>query len=302
MKSFKKIATTLLTAGLLTGLLLSGCGGKQADQATAAGSAAETTAADENAAETAAAAAGETDENGLLEAGVFRMGLDDSLPPMGFRDDQNEIVGYDIDLAKEVTKRMGVELKPVPIDWSMKENELSSGNIDCIWNGFSYSDERNASMSLTTPYMENKQVVITMKESGITSLDQMKDKKLSLQSGSTAELALDGKPEFKDSLAEVVTFKENITAFKDIESGATDGLLTDSVMGEYYISQQADPDAYFVIDDALSVEDYVIGFKKGNTKLNEAVTKALTEMKEDGTLGEITAKWFGKDVSVFGDK
>ena len=123
----------------------------------------------------------------LKARGTFVLGLDDSFPPLGFRDDNNEIVGYDIDLAKEVAKRLGVNFKAQPIDWDAKEMELETGKIDCIWNGFTITEDRKAALSMTFAYLDNEQVVVVRKDSGIKTLADMKGKIIGIQSGSSAQ-------------------------------------------------------------------------------------------------------------------
>ena len=135
--------------------------------------------------------------NKVKAAGVFVLGLDDSFPPMGFRDDNNEIVGYDIDLAKEVSSRLGLKFRAQPISWSAKEQELNTGKIDCIWNGLTITPERLEALAFTKPYLNNAQVVIVRGDSGINSLADLKGKILGVQAGSSAADAIDEKPEFK---------------------------------------------------------------------------------------------------------
>ena len=122
----------------------------------------------------------------LKSRGEFVLGLDDSFPPLGFRNEANEIVGYDIDLAGEVAKRLGVKLRCQPIDWTAKEQELATGNIDCIWNGFTMTAERLEAMSFTEPYLDNAQVVIVRGDSGIKTLADLAGKTIGLQAGSSA--------------------------------------------------------------------------------------------------------------------
>lgn len=230
--------------------------------------------------------------------GKLIMGLDDNFPPMGFRDEKNDIVGFDVDLAKEVTKRLGIELELLPIDWKMKQNELDAGNIDLLWNGYSYTDERNEDNTLSTAYLENDQVVIVMSKSGITDLAGLAGKTLALQEESSAEQALDAAAEFKASLKEVVPFRDNVTAFLDLESGSSDGLLIDKVVGEYYIAQKNMED-YTILSESLAPETYVIGFRKGEVAFKDKVEETLRAMKEDGTLATIAIDWFGSDVTIF---
>ena len=123
----------------------------------------------------------------ITSKGTFILGLDDSFPPMGFRNENNEIVGFDIDVAKEVCKRLNVELVIQPISWNAKEQELNSGNVDCIWNGMSITEERKQAMLLSDSYMKNRMVFITKQDSNLKTLEDLKNKKVGVQSGSSAE-------------------------------------------------------------------------------------------------------------------
>ncbi len=233
----------------------------------------------------------------VKEKGVFVVGLDDNFPPMGFRDGNNDIVGFDIDLAKEVSKRLNVEVKFQPIDWSANQQELNTGNIDCLWNGLSITPAREESMKLSKPYMNNNMMIVIKKDAGMTNLDSLKDKRLALQGGSTAEVALDDKADLKKSLKEVVYFKDNIMALMDLDKGGVDAVLMDDVAARYYIKNN-DKD-FVILDESLSQEKYAVGFRKGDIALCSAVENALSEIKKDGTLAKISNDWFGKDITVF---
>lgn len=179
--------------------------------------------------------------NKVKDAGKFVLGLDDSFPPMGFRDDDNNIVGFDIDVAKEVCSRLGVELVLQPISWDAKEQELSTGKVDCLWNGFSYSDERNEQMCLSDSYMDNRQVVVVTEDSSIQKLADLKDKTLAVQAGSTAVEALEGAADVKASLkgGAGVEVKDNVLAMMDLGTGGSDAVLMDEVVARYYIAKMA---------------------------------------------------------------
>lgn len=234
----------------------------------------------------------------LKKRGTFILGLDDSFPPLGFRDDANNIVGYDIDLGKEVASRLGVEFKAQPIDWSAKEQELATGQIDCIWNGFTMTEERKEALSFTEAYLDNAQVLIVRKDSGIKTLADMKGKVIGVQSGSSAQEAVDGNPEFKAGLKKIVEFKDNIVALNDLEIGGVDGVVMDSVVGNYSIAQTGKP--FEAVEEALSTEEYGVAFRKGDVKLRDEVQKILKEMEADGTVEKISNSWFGKNISVIG--
>jgi polar amino acid transport system substrate-binding protein len=242
--------------------------------------------------------AADTSLKAVKDKGRFVLGLDDAFPPMGYRDDNNEIVGYDIDLAKEAAKRLGVQLVLQPIDWNAKEQELNTGKIDCIWNGFTITPDREQAMSFTRPYLRNAQVVVVKKDSGYKTLASLKGKKVGLQAGSSAADALESAKDFKDSLKQVVEFKDNLTALMDLEVKGVDAVVMDLIVANDNIKRSGK--AYAVLPESLSPENYGVGFRKGDLGLRDAVQAALESMAKDGTVAKITTKWFGSDISVIG--
>ncbi len=235
----------------------------------------------------------------VLTKKTFILGLDDSFPPMGFRNENNEIVGFDIDVAKEVCKRLNVELVIQPISWTAKEQELNSYNIDCIWNGMSINNDRKEAMCLSNPYLKNNMAFVVKKDSNINSINDLKGEKVGVQAGSTAEEILQDTEISKD-LSKIIPYSENITAFMDMEINQTDAVFIDDVVANYYITSNNKD--YKVLSDALGEEEYAIGFRKNDTELCEKVNDILTEMKKDGSLGEISTKWFGKDNTIIKSK
>ncbi|MBE6870427.1 MAG: transporter substrate-binding domain-containing protein [Ruminococcaceae bacterium] len=179
-----------------------------------------------------------TEDDGSLtkvkEAGKFILGLDDSFPPMGYNKD-GEIIGFDIDLAKEVCKRMGVELVLQPIVWAQNVSELNAGNIDCIWNGMTINETRAEAMNLSESYMANRQVVVALKSSPISTLADLAGKTAVLQAGSTAVDALAGNAAVKDSLAEAVEVENNVLAMYELANGTGDVVIMDEIVARYYI-------------------------------------------------------------------
>ncbi|MGD9154877.1 MAG: amino acid ABC transporter substrate-binding protein [Bacillota bacterium] len=230
----------------------------------------------------------------------FVLGLDDSFPPMGFRDENGKIVGFDVDLAKEVCTRLQVKLKLQPINWDAKEQELNSGKIDCIWNGFTITEERQNKLLFTKPYMKNRQVLIVTAGSTYSTQTDLKGKKLGLQAGSSAADALNSVPDFKDSLGDVVEFDDNMTALMDLEKGGIDTVLMDEIVARYYIKNKHKK--YQVLDQELASEEYGIGFRKKDQKLMEKVQETLEAISKDGKMKKISTKWFGEDITVIGAK
>lgn len=234
----------------------------------------------------------------VMDKKTFVMGLDDSFPPMGFRDENNEIVGYDVDLAREVTKRMGVELALQPIDWNAKEQELNTGKIDCIWNGFTITPERANALTFTKPYVKNAQVVVVRSNSSFKTLADLAGSSVGLQAGSSAASALDSSTEFKSSLKGVIEFKDNLTALMDLEIKGVEAVVMDLLVANDNINRSGK--AYRILEESLTPEEYGIGFRKKDLALMNKVQDTLEAMAADGTVSAIATKWFGADISIIG--
>ena len=189
--------------------------------------------------EESTAAADDDSLQKVKDKGTLILGLDDSFPPMGFRDENDQVVGFDIDLATEVAKRMGVELVIQPIDWDSKELELETGRVDCLWNGLSITDERVAAMYFAKPYIANKQIVIVPEGSEIKTVADLKEKRVGLQKGSSALDALNANPVSKE-LSELVELADNVTVFSELKAGRIDAFVVDEVVGRYLISKDAE--------------------------------------------------------------
>lgn len=259
-------------------------------------SAAETTAADTEAAESQAEET-TAEEAKTTDSGTLIVGFDQDFPPMGFVGDDGEYTGFDLELAQEVAKRLGLEYKAQPIAWDSKDMELESGNIDCIWNGFTMTG-REDDYTWTEPYMANQQVFVVANDSDISSQADLAGKIVEVQADSSAEAALKEAPELTATFKELLTTADYNTAFMDLEQGAVDAIAMDVIVAGYQI-QQRNAD-FKILDDSLSEEEYGVGFKKGNTELRDKVQSTLEEMAEDGTLQEVSEKWFSKDVTTIG--
>lgn len=232
------------------------------------------------------------------EAKKIVVGLDDSFPPMGFKDEKNEIVGFDIDLAKEVAKRLGREVEFKAIDWNSKEAELKSGRVDILWNGLDITDKRKENMLFSEPYMDNRQIVFVAKNGKLSVADEadLAGKTIGTQSGGTTEEYFENKPELKSSMKEVKYYPDYINAFMDLENGRLDAVVGDEIIGRYYISKH--PDEIQAIDTVIgTVSQFGIAFRKDDQKLRDEVQKVFDEMKADGTVANISEKWFAKDIT-----
>ena len=271
--------------GVLATIMLAGC------------SSAKTT--ESSSADTSAAESKLTDETSIAgtDADItFTVGFDQDFPPMGFVGDDGEFTGFDLDLAAEVAKRLGKEIKYQPIAWDAKDMELASGNIDCIWNGFS-TKNREDKYTWTKPYMKNDQVFVVRSDSDINSFENLAGKTVEVQIDSSAEAVLKENAELSGTFAKLQTVADFNTGFMDLEMGGVDALAMNSVVANYQITKRGNK-GFKVLDEPLSSEEYAVGFKLGNTILRDEVQTALEEMKADGTLKSISEKWFGKDVTT----
>lgn len=227
------------------------------------------------------------------------VGLDDSFPPMGFRNENNEIVGFDIDLAKAVAEELGMEVKFQPISWASKEQELSSGNIDCIWNGFAYNEERAATMTLTDPYIKGENYFILKNGTKVTSQEELKGKKIGVQTGSIQAQDLE-KSEFGKTV-EIIQYGDNLTAFMDLETEGIDALFCSNIIGNYLITSKG-KDYETIASENITVSNgSVIAFKQGNTELRDKIQNALIRLEQTGSLDSISEKWFGKDMIIINE-
>lgn len=276
---------------------------KEADNSEQASStAAETTAQDEAVAGEAKQESASAEDTAQEAAdggagGTFIVGFDQEFPPMGFIGDDGEYTGFDLDLAKEVAKRLGLEYKAQPIAWDSKDMELASGNIDCIWNGFTMTG-REDDYTWSEPYMENAQVFVVKKDSGIKSQADLAGKNVEVQMDSSGQKALEAEADLSATFGQLVTTPDYNTAFMDLEQGAVDAICMDTIVAAYQIkSRNADME---ILPDSLSAEVYAVGFKKGNTELRDKVNATLEEMAADGTLAKISDEWFGEDVTTIG--
>lgn len=221
------------------------------------------------------------------------IGLDDNFPPMGFRNEKNELVGFDIDLAKEAAKRLGAEVEFKPIDWSAKEAELNGKRVDVLWNGLTITEERKKNIGFTTAYMENHQIIVVPANSAVKTKADLAGKVIGIQDGSSAIDAVQKDP-VATSFKELKKFGDNVTALMDLTTGRLDAVVLDEVVGRYYTAKK--PGEYVVLDDHFGTEEYGVGTRKDDTELLARLQKAMDDMKADGSAGRISTEWFGKDI------
>ncbi len=240
----------------------------------------------------------------IQRRGKVIIGLDDSFVPMGFRQKNGKLVGYDVDLARAVFKQYGIKVDFQTIDWSMKETELRNGTIDLIWNGYTVTPARSKKIAFSLAYQQNQQILVTKKESNINNFKDMQGKTLGVQNGSTGSSVLDEKPtllknRLKDKKAVLYdTFPE---AFIDLNANRIQGILMDKVYAEYYIKHQPDGNDYSTyMSKDITAENFAVGMRKGDTTLRKKVNSGLRQLQQNGQLKKINEKWFGEPSNFLG--
>lgn len=229
------------------------------------------------------------------------IGVDDSFVPMGFRDEKDKIVGFDIVLAEKVFENEKIKYKIQPIDWAMKETELKNGTIDVIWNGYSVTPERKKLVAFSDPYLKNKQVLVSLSKNKINSFADMKGKKLGVQEGSSGESAVLENPEVLLDLVdgnEATGYDTFTNGFLDLKSGRIDGLIIDQVFADYYISHDGKDTQYTITEGALPEEDFAIGVRPDDKELLEIINTGLKDSYNNGQSQAISQTWFGEDRVV----
>jgi len=227
----------------------------------------------------------------IRAAGVIRIGVDDAFPPMEYRDEKGNLIGFDVDLANEIGRRLGVDIVWVPLHGT--GNPCASvRKFDMIQSALTITDERAEKIDFSPPYIYGAQIIVVKQDTkDINTLSDLKGKVVGTQLGSTGEVAVRKFGGFKD-LKLYATYPE---AFTDLAIGRIRALVVDEFVGRYFITKQAG--TYRVLEESLAEESVGIGFRKGDDSFREAVCEAVDSIKADGTYGEISRKWFGVDVS-----
>ena len=232
----------------------------------------------------------------------FIVGFDAEYPPYGYKDDNGEYVGFDLDLAQEVCARNGWELVKQPIDWDSKDMELNSGSIDCIWNGFTMTG-REDDYTWSKPYVDNSIVVVVKEGSGIEKKEDLAGKVVAVQADSSGLAALTDEEDNEENLKLAASFSDlqqvadYNTAFMNLEAGAVDAIVVDIGVADYQLESRT---GFVMLDDKIRTEQYSVGFKLGNEELRDQVQSTLDEMLKDGTFDDIAKKWDLSDMVCLG--
>lgn len=226
----------------------------------------------------------------VKKAGKLTIAIDDSFPPMEYRDDKNTLMGFDIDFALAIGEKLGVKVEHVPTDWNGIIEALKAKKFDIILSTLSITDERKEKIDFSEPYLMEGQIIVVKKgNTVIKGKEDLTGKIVACQLGTTGEEA--GKK--LTGLKELKPYDKITEAFHDLKIGRVDTVIVDELVGRYYISKS--PDDYVVLDQKLTDEPVGIGFNKDDKELREAIQKAINDLKADGTMTKISTKWFGVD-------
>lgn len=238
-------------------------------------------------------------EGSTLDKEVLVVGMDDAFAPMGVKDQDGNITGFDVDLAKALGEKLNKEIKFQPIDWTMKETELDSGNIDLIWNGYTITEERKEKVTFSAPYLKNRQVIVTLSNSELNSKADLSGKKVGAQDQSSAVSAMEKDDELYKTFdgGKAITFEDNNQALMDLQAGRIDAVVADEILVRYYIELKGE-DKYKILEDDFGDEEYGVGMRKGDDKMVEAFNEAFKAMSQEGKLKEVSEKWFGEDITI----
>ncbi|MBV4431485.1 amino acid ABC transporter substrate-binding protein [Clostridium tyrobutyricum] len=273
----KKIKTLLITFFMITVsiIMLSGCG--------------KTGTASTNTLES------------VKKAGVLKIGLEDSFPPMEFRDSNNKLVGFDVDMATEIGKRLGVKTQFVSTDFNGIILALKSGKFDAIISGMNITDERKKQIDFSKPYFMSGEIMIVKNgNTTITKSDDLVGKTVGVELGTTGDTAAQNldkklKDKYSKGIKEIKKYDKATDVLQDLQAGRCDVVIIDEPVGRYYTSAPGKKGKYRVLSEKLVSEATGIGFKKDNKELEESVQKAVDDMQKDGTLSKLSIKWFGTD-------
>jgi ABC-type amino acid transport/signal transduction systems, periplasmic component/domain len=285
----KKTISILLVV-MLAMTMLAGCGEKE-----------EVLAPAEEVTETREATQGVDEGTGLAKEGKFVVGFDAEYPPYGYMDENGEYTGFDLEMAQALADLNGWELTKTPIEWASKDMELNSGTIDCVWNGFTING-REDQYTWSVPYVNNSQVVLTSKDSGITDFAGLAGKTVGVQAASAAlELLQDaekGQKELADTFGALQEFPDYNSAFVELQAGSIDAIAMDIGVAQYQINSR--DEGYMILEEILKAEQYGVGCKLGNEALRDKINEGLDELVKNGTFAELAEKYELSDMTCLG--
>ena len=242
---------------------------------------------------------GEKDSQGVDRNSSKKIviGVDADFPPICFHNEKNELVGFDVDLAKEAANRLNVDIEFKPIAWKNKREAITSGNIDMIWNGLDITDERKEYMIFIKPYMDDRQILLVRKGSdlNIHSEGDLEGKSVGCQAGSTSDCYLMRDENLKNALKDYKTYDTFTAVLDALKSGEVDVLICDEMVARYEMNKN--PDELELINVKIGTAlEMSVGISKDKVKLRDDLQNVFDQMVKDGTAKKISEEWFQADL------
>ena len=252
------------------------------------------TAIPEEADNAAATQAVESDLAYIQDKGTMVIGYT-IMEPLNYTDDAGDFVGFETEFASAVCEKLGVEPKFQLIDWDAKESELSSKTIDCIWNGMTITDERKANMSITKPYLANRQALVVRKDDVEKYTASLDGANVVVEAESAGDELANEDQVFANTT--ITAVDAQATALMDVKAGTSDVAVIDFVMAGGSIREGSSYEDLAIIDLNFPSEEYGAAFRKGSDVTAE-VNKAIDELIADGTLDQIAEKYGLADILI----
>ena len=275
MKKISRRSFMAAAAVSVAALALTACGGS----ASSAASSVASSAASSEAVSSAAAA-----ELTTVEAGKLTMATNAAFPPYEMTTDAGEFEGIDVDTAKAIAEKLGLELQIDDMDFDAALLSVQQGKADIVMAGVSVTEDRLLVMDFSDSYATGIQSIIVPEDSDIASADDLAGHMIGCQRGTTGYIYCSD--DFGDE--SVTAYDNGLTAVQALVNGQVDCVVIDSAPAKEFVAAN---EGLVILDSEYAVEDYAIGMAKGNTALVEAVNGALAELKADGTIDAILAKY-----------
>ena len=222
------------------------------------------------------------------------IGVSDFVPILSFRNEKNEIVGYDIDIFTELCRRLGIHPVFYPIDWTQKEMLLDTGIIDCIASGFSLTEDRKQLYRMCTPYLQNAKIVVTLASTRYQTLADLRDRRIAVEAGTGGDEVLLNTEALKDHVV-IQQYNSIGNLYTALDDGMCDAIVLDLIYSWNTLDQNPQ---YRIISEAISTEYYTFAFRKTDGSLVARIESVLAEMDADDTIPNFSRKWFGSNLSI----
>ena len=283
----KKIIA-LLMAGLMTATAFAGCGKKEESSSKTDSKAAAT--ADSSSDSTSDSGTTVADWEDIQKKGEMTIGIT-YFQPMNYKDENGELTGFETEFAEAVCSELGVKAKFQEINWDSKEVELQAKTIDCIWNGMTITDDRKATMGISVPYMENKQVMVVKKDNAekYSTAEGVKGALVIAEKESAGQEVAESDEFFKE--AKFIGADSQAKALMEVKAGTSDIAIIDYIMSKGTIKEESDYSDLTVIEaKSFAPEEYGVAFRKG-ADTTQKVNEAMKKVADSGKLKEIADKY-----------